>query len=364
MISAPSQADDCAAPCAGYALSLELADDYIAEPPALQSNALEATVDAELFVRPVAPLTLATLITVESVRDTPEGEDRAFGDMGAYLYGVYAEAGTEDAGVRVGKFDPRFGLATQVLDGIHATDLVGEYDLEERWAVQAAIDLGTDEAARRLTAGLFTTDRTVFSDSLFTRRGRTTLTDGGAGNTEGVSSAAVVFDTCRGAGIADCYEEGDVGYRLGLLYQKAGQATPEQREEDIEPRDETGILAAGIYGFEAGESDVRLLGEAAYFRNLAGDPGASWFATGGVEIENGPFIWRAGYSRQWNEVRGRPDTFLQLVDVTATYSLESFAEIGETALAASYSFAEDEDGQRQHVVTLQLTLDIASDADD
>ena len=40
-----------------------------------------------------------------------------------------------------------------------------------------------------MTASLFTTDRTVLSDSAFTHRGRTALSDGGAGNAEGLASA-------------------------------------------------------------------------------------------------------------------------------------------------------------------------------
>jgi hypothetical protein len=85
---------------------------------------------------------------------------------------LYAEFDFEPATIRAGKFNPIFGLATAVLDGISATDLVGNYDNDERWGGQATVDFEAWGLNQSLTASAFTTDRTVLSESLFTNRGR------------------------------------------------------------------------------------------------------------------------------------------------------------------------------------------------
>jgi hypothetical protein len=53
---------------------------------------------------------------------------------------LYAEFDFEPLTIHAGKLDPIFGLATAELDGISATNLVDNYDNDERWGGQATID--------------------------------------------------------------------------------------------------------------------------------------------------------------------------------------------------------------------------------
>ena len=50
----------------------------------------------------------------------------------------------------------------------------------------------------------FTVDRTLLSDSLLTSRGLSKLDDGGAGNSDGISSVAMSLDGCLGVAPRDC----------------------------------------------------------------------------------------------------------------------------------------------------------------
>jgi hypothetical protein len=252
-------------------------------------------------------------------------------------------------------------LATEALDGIAATDLVGEYDINERWGAQVTTGFETMGLSQSLTASLFTTDRTALSESLFTNRGRFRLSDGGAGNREGIGSFVAVYDGCKGAEPAGCFDDGEFGYRIGFRYQKAGLATTEQRDEDIKPRDEFGYLGAATARIEIDdETALRLLGEVAYFRNFEGGSDQALIGTGSLSLERGPVTVMATYSRQRNLIAGEPDTTEHLVDLTASYDFGDERSIaGETwKLAAGYSFEQDEDGERAHTLSLLLTIDL------
>lgn len=267
-------AEECAAPCFAYAISIELQDDWIyrASLAENESNDLEPTIDTEFALAPIEHLRLVAAITTEPVLDPLPGKDRAFEDIGSYVERLYAEVDHEALTARAGKIEPVFGLATHRLDGIYATDLVGDYDNTERWGAEAVLGFDVFGLPHALTASAFTTDRTFLSESLFTNRGRLRLSDGGAGNARGIASYAAVFDGCIGAEPKDCFGEGSVGYRLAIRHQKAGDPTEEQIEEEIEPEDETGYLAALTAGFDIGSVRTQLLGELAYFKHFEGEP--------------------------------------------------------------------------------------------
>ena len=362
-------AEDCAAPCAGYAVSLELQNDwtFAARPSHLRSDIFAPTLDTTIFVSPVEHLKLVGTITAEDVADETPGETRIFEGLGVYASELYAEITTfAPVTLQFGKFDPVFGLATDQLDGIRATDLVGDYDAEERWAAEATLSLKSGALAHTLTASLFTTDRSFLSESLFTARDPVSLSDGGAGNTEGVSSAAILLDGCKGAETPDCYADGEFGYRFGLRYQKAGRATEDQAEDGVAPRDEIGYLAAATARIEIDEAVLRLLGEAVYFQGFDGDRDDAVFATMSAALECGPVTYMAAYTRQDTLIDGEPDTASQLVDLTATYEWDEDAGIaGERwSLGAGYNYARNEEGEDAHALSILLKIDLEHPQDE
>jgi hypothetical protein len=99
-----------------------------------------------------------------------------------------------------------------VTPGLHGDDISGNYELEERIGAEAAYAFDAFGMEHILQASAFTTDRTALSGSVFTHRPQTHLSDGGAGNTDGVSSFSVTLDGCLGASGLDCYSNGDFGY--------------------------------------------------------------------------------------------------------------------------------------------------------
>jgi hypothetical protein len=113
-------ADNCTAPCIDYAISAELQDDWIfaSNPSFLTSNNLEPTFEVKTTARPIDHFKLVTHATTEDVIERVPGADRAFNDIGSYVEELYGEIDFEPVGLRAGKFNPLFGRATEVLDGI------------------------------------------------------------------------------------------------------------------------------------------------------------------------------------------------------------------------------------------------------
>lgn len=364
LLAASSQgmAEDCAAPCLAYAISIEIQDDWIyqASLADAESNELQPTIDSEFSLAPIDHLKLVAAITTEPVLDPALGESQAFEDIGTYGEQLYAEIDYDPARLRVGKIKPDFGLATHRLDGIYATDLVGDYDNEERWGLEGVLHFEAMGLSHALTASAFTTDRTFLSESLFTNRGRLQLSDGEAGNARGIASLVAVLDGCKGAKPHDCFADGRFGYRLAIRHQEAGHPTQEQIEEEITPQDETGYLAAATTRFGIEETAVRLLGELAYFEHFDGEPDDAWYATGSVSIEPDSLIFMLTYTRKRNLIIDGPDTTEHLVDVTAAYDLgEDFSLAGENwLLAAAYRYREDSDGETDHMIGFRITIDI------
>ena len=188
------------------------------------------------------------------------------------------------------------------------------------------------------------------SESLFNNRGRTSLADGGAGNTSGVSSFAISLDGCIGADADSCYDEGDVGYQLAARYQKGGVGS------DGNELGFLGSLNKSIVMSD--DTTLRLLGEAAWFRNFEGSADNALVFTGSAALETGAMTYSVAYSQQRNLVAGGIDTTEQLFDATAMYNLgESVSAAGERwSIGAGYSLASA-DGENVQTIGLKLSTE-------
>ncbi|SIT59261.1 conserved hypothetical protein [Mesorhizobium prunaredense] len=209
----------------------------------LKSDVLQPTLTVDLFFAPTDYLQLATSIITEPVIDPEPGENAIFEGIGTYVAELYGTVEADPATLRVGKFDTIFSVASEIAPGINATDLVSDFDADERLGGEIILGFESLGLNHALAATAFT-DRTILSNSLFTSRGRTSLSDGGAGNTDGLSSFSIVLDGCKGSETVDCYMDGEFGYRLGFRHQKAGQPTDEAIEEELTLGSERAYLAA------------------------------------------------------------------------------------------------------------------------
>ena len=341
----------CQAPCIDYAINAELEDDgiFATSPSSLTSNNLEPTLESEISIAPVDHLRFVSKLTLEQVVDPEPGQSEAFRHIGGLVEQLYVEYDDGPWMLQAGKIHPAFGRGWDSPPGLHATDIPGNYELDERIGAGGAYGFNLGEFEHEVQASVFTIDRTVLSDSLFTNRGRTRLSAGGAGNTRGLSSVALSLDGCLGAAPVDCYDDGDFGYQLAGLYQRAGKG---------DANDELGFVASVNKGMTFDTKIVRLIGEAAYFRNFEGSSDDALFLTASGELEIDQMTYSLAYTLQQNLPSSGPDTSEQLVDLTASYQLgNSFSLAGEEwAVGLGYAFDRN-DAEDTHTITLLFAVD-------
>jgi hypothetical protein len=355
--------EGCAAPCVSYELSTELQNDWIfaADPSSLTSDVLQPTLTADLLFAPTDYLHLVTSVITEPVVDPAPGENAVFQGIGTYVAELYTVIEVGPTTARVGKFDTIFSLASQVAPGINATELVSDFDADERLGGELVLGFESFGLNHALAATAFTTDRTILSESLFTTRGRTSLSDGGAGNTKGLSSFSVTLDGCEGWETADCYLDGEFGYRLGFRYQRAGHATEEDIEDDVKLGDELAYLAAATKSFDLDEMTLRLLGETALVRHFDGRQDDAFVVTGSVALDVDSLTYIATYTQQTNLVAGGPDTRDYLADFEIIYSSDDNTPFTGTnwQLGAAYTFSRNADHENAHIFSVRAVFDFS-----
>ena len=326
---------------------------------------LQPTLTVDLLVAPTDYLQLVTSIIAEPVVDPAPGENTVFKGIGTYVAELYTLVEAGPAAFRAGKFDTIFSLASEVAPGINATDLVSDFDADERLGGEIILGFEGFGLNHALAASVFTTDRSILSKSLFTNRGRARLSDGGAGNTEDVSSFSITLDGCGGAETADCYLDGEFGSRFGFRYQRAGHLTEEDIEEDVKLGDELAYLAAATKSFELGEMTLGLLGETAYLRNFDGREDDALVVTGSAALETEPLTYIATYTEQVNLVAGGPDTREYLADFEVIYSSDDDTPFvgANWQLGGAYAFARNADQETAHIFSLRAVFDFSGGVD-
>ncbi|MCW3781056.1 hypothetical protein [Defluviimonas salinarum] len=355
-------AEECTAPCLDTAFTLELQGDWIfdATPPPSTSSTLEPTLSVDLLFRATDALSFVGSITAENISEAPDEDGFVSDGPGAFLGEIYGQYEADPFSFRLGKFDPDFSLASAALSDLYGTDIVSDYDAEERWGVQATVPFEAASLSHAVTVNVFTTDRTILNRSIGTQRPRLTLADGGAGNVEGIGSAGIFYDFCSGAEATSCFEDGDAGGRFGLRYQKAGAQTEEQIEDEIVPEDEIGYLGAVNKRFALSDAvDLVLLGEVAYFRNFESAPEDALFSTGTAAIETGPLTYTATYTNRKTEVFGEPDATDELIALGVIYrpAGSAFGTGASWVLDAGLSFLSTADGEEENRLGLRASLE-------
>ena len=323
-ITSPALAEDCEAPCAAMTATFEFDDGWIfaADRQRLRSNTLQPDFEIESWLALSETLKLVNTARIEQVIDPDPGRSSAFEDVGLYLSELYAELELDPVTLRAGKIEPAFSSVNVTADGLNSADITANADVGESLGIAAAAGFEAFGFDHTLTGTAFTRDRSVLASSLMTSREVPKLSGGGAGNASGISSYSLAVDGCKGAGTNDCYEEGHWGYRLAARYQRAGRKTPEGAEKDASPHDEIAVLWGANAKVKVDDRVLRLLGEGAFISHFEGSSDDALILSGVAALSDGPFVYSAALSRQWNFVSSEADTKENLVDLAIRYSPE------------------------------------------
>lgn len=196
-------------------------------------------------------------LTLESVLD-PTG-DRAFEDLGLYVGELGLRYAFGETTVSAGKISPVFAIAWDEAPGFYGTSLAEDYELSEMIGVSVDTALGNGT----LSAAVFYVDDTGLSNSIGTKRGRTTVADGGAANTGKLNNIALQYSQ----------EFGETTAWIGARHLSAGQG---------DASDETGLVAGFSHSFANG---IDVIGEVAHFNGFGGSTSDATYLTAGAAYE-------------------------------------------------------------------------------
>ena len=251
--------------------------------------------------------------TFEPVLDPGPGEDRFFEDEGLYAEELFANVAL-GRGVNVfgGKFNPAFGQAWDVTPGVYGVDFAEDYEIAERLGFGASIEReNTRLGTVTLTGSVYHLDTSGLSRSAFTDRGRRTLADGGASNTENLDSFALALDAVKVPSL------GGANLHFAYRFQHKGIGI-----DDLE--DEHGFVA-GINGSRSMNGvQFNWIGEIAHLDNAEGTRDDLWYYTvGGVATFANKYNIAVSYTGRPRDVAGGSDLDDMLFQVSAGVGLRN-----------------------------------------
>lgn len=215
-------------------------------------------------------------LVLEQVKGPDPGDTEFFSGHGLYVEQLKATWTGEALSAYAGKYNPVFGIAWGKAPGIWSDEFTEDYEMTERLGAGGAARFGGGAwGEHTLSAGTFFSDTSFLSGSLGTGRGRTSLSDGGASNTEDFSSFTLALDSKAPANIRGL--ETHAGFR----HQAAGDKDPSGDSEN-------GYALGATYEFPVQDRyAVALTGEYAGFSNFnAGPQDARYWTLGGqVKID-------------------------------------------------------------------------------
>lgn len=332
--STPASAEDCTGPCITYALDYEAFADVMNSGDGWYHD-IYPNLETAVSLETGDGLSVNGDVVVEPMTDVEIGQNREFGDIGAYFKTLNVSFESDDYSIVLGQFEPNFGRAWDVAPGLYGTFLAEDYELTDRLGGQASYFFNAGGFHNQATASVFTLDRSFLSGSILTNRHTNSINDGGAGNTNGLSSVALTLTGCKGTDPDACYDDGALGYQVGLLYQREGRG---------DYGNETGVVGSLNRTIKTGDDqDVKLLGELAYFNNFEGTDSDVIYATASAAYDiSDCTLSLTGTQRAGINHKDDTETF---VDASAVYSLNpDLTVLGEQwsmGVAYDYDHASD-----------------------
>lgn len=326
-----------------YDLDMELQNDLTTR--ATDGNRrdnLKAEIEAALRYQATQTMSFNLGLKLEQVNDPDAGKDEAFEKHGAFIESLTVNYDSEDFGLYAGKFTPNFGVAWDVAPGIYTKEFAkNDYELSERWGLGGSIGLPAGTLGHLdLSASVFFADRTVLSDSVLSRRGRTTKASGGPSNTGDFSSFAVAIDGHE----VPWFET--LEYQLAFVHQGKGEGNT---------ADEQGVVASASFTWPLiGAVSFSPLVEYAVFNGRDGTRARDQQnLTGAARFDYEAWNLTLGYGRRHVKEAGLDDATDELMQLTVGYAFDN----GVT-LDAGYGHFDDS-GVVSDMIGFKLSFELA-----
>ena len=132
-----AHAEDCTGPCITYALDYEAFGNFLNSGDGWYYD-IYPNLETAVSLQTGEGLALNADVVVEPMADPVPGENRAFGDIGAYFKTLNVSYETDDYSVLLGQFEPNFGRAWDVAPGLYGSFLAEDYELTDRLGAEAS----------------------------------------------------------------------------------------------------------------------------------------------------------------------------------------------------------------------------------
>lgn len=314
-------------------LDLELDNDWIfdSNDPMQKFNNLYTTnaLAMRAVLNPIFSVNLG--LKLEQVDDPTPPEDCTMCGVGLYVDTIDLQADVGNWSFTAGKHEPAFGFAWDIAPGVFGTNYAEDYEISEVVGFGAAYTFHTGFGEHTLAVNTFFADTTFLSESIFTNRGRTRLSDGGAGNTGTFDNLSVTLAGEEIPGVPG------FKYNLGYRHLSAGRG---------DFGDENGVIAGVAKDTEMGNGfKLGLMGEVAYFDHWGGTDDDAVYATAGLSLARGP--WHGELVGEIRDFRIAGTD--HLVQVSAGYEFENGVDV---SLGYGYERVE---GANNQMIGLRLT---------
>ncbi|MFC3061623.1 hypothetical protein [Paenirhodobacter populi] len=310
-LTASAASAEIASPWEGE-LGLEFGIDstFRSDDPDAELTDVFGTAELALRLRLTKGAALNFGATAESVLDPRPGKDRTFGDIGLYIDTLNVEVEAGPVTLTAGKFAAGFGTAWDTMPGIWGSDLAEDYELAEQLGFGLAWDLGeTPVGALTFGVNLFTADTSALSDSAFTKRGRLTRADGGAGNTGKLNNVSLTLDG------ADIAAAPGLSWHLGYRELKPGLG---------DSATERGMVFGLAQALDLGNgTELTVVGEVARLRNVGGGDDRADYATLGIGFARGPWHGEIAASTRKTRLGAGGSERDSLVQISGGYTWEN-----------------------------------------
>ena len=265
-------------------LRLELQDDWrlSGEGPGDGSHHPFATLELGLEARLAGSWSADVGVVLEPVREPEPAQSELFGGHGVFVETLALRYAGERWSARVGRFTPRFGVAWDAAAGLYGRDFAEDYELAERWGLEAALEFGGQSwGSHELGASVFSVDTSPLSGSLLTDRGRVRRFHGGPGNTGRPDSFVVSLDGSA---------PGPDGLRYHASFVQQGRGRGDRRTERG--------LALGVSLPFALPAEFRATAfvEHARIFHAGGVPGDAQYLTSSLELSRGRCYGAIGFA--------------------------------------------------------------------
>lgn len=278
-----------------------------ADDPDAEVNTSFIKVETAITFEFIDGLALESMFVLEPVLDPAPGENSVVEDEGLFAEELKLVASIDAFTFVAGKYNAAFGIAWDAGVGIWGNEWGEEYELAEQVGIAGGYTFSAGENEHTVTVNAFFADTTELSNSIITKRGQADLSDGGAGNTEDLSSFSATLDGSIG----------DIGYSIGARSRSAGDA-------DIGIDDETGFSLAATYEWGQSEKITHaILAEVASFNSFDAGGDDVLYITTGLQstFSNGWNVAIAVVARNTDYAAGGRDEDY-LYQATAGYEFE------------------------------------------